>query len=169
MEAKAEPLRSTCLKQFDFASQLKAHGKTNLIFTATLYEGDRRIAWQIATFAPEKELLLPNPDLEWTLTGEGETLTITLTSRRLARFVWLRLEGAPVVFSDNYFDLPSGWTAQVNCPIPAGWTVEQARQALRVRSLADVVPGGSAFTDRLQQIWIGLKPINIAMRVVMGK
>ena len=66
-------------------------------------------------------------------------------------------------------NLPSGWTAQVNCPIPAGWTVEQARQALRVRSLADVVPGGSAFTDRLQQIWIGLKPINIAMRVVMGK
>ena len=96
-------------------------------------------------------------------------MTVNLTSRHLARFVWLRLEGAPVVFSDNYFDLPAGWTAQVHCPLPQGWTLEQARQALRVRSLADVAPGGSVFSDRLQQIWIGLKPINIAMRIAMGR
>lgn len=169
MESNAEPLRSTCLRQLDFASQLKAHGKNNLIFTAALYEGDRRVAWQIATFAPEKDMQLPDPSLEWTLAGEGIDLTITLTSRRLARFVWLRFEGAQVVFSNNYFDLPAGWAAQIHCPLPAGWTVEQARQALRVRSLADVAPGGSPFSDRLQQIWIGLKPINIAMRIAMGR
>lgn len=47
------------------------------------------------------------------------------------------LSGADVVFSDNYFDVPAGRMATVTCPLPSGWTVEQARAALRVRSLYD--------------------------------
>jgi beta-mannosidase len=42
-----------------------------------------------------------------------------------------------VVFSDNYFDLPAGQTVTVTCPLPEGWTLEQARKALQVRSLYD--------------------------------
>ncbi len=55
----------------------------------------------------------------------------------LARFVELELEGADVVFSDNYFDLPAGQSLNVTCPLPEGWTLEQARAAVRVRSLYD--------------------------------
>jgi beta-mannosidase len=53
----------------------------------------------------------------------------------LARFVELELEGADVVFSDNYFDLPAGQPVTITCPLPEGWSLEQARAALRVRSL----------------------------------
>jgi beta-mannosidase len=47
----------------------------------------------------------------------------------------LRLEGADVVFSDNYFDLPANQTATVTCPVPTSWTLESAREALKVYSL----------------------------------
>jgi beta-mannosidase len=42
-----------------------------------------------------------------------------------------------VVFNDNYFDLPAGQALTVTCPLPTGWTLEQARAAVRVRSLYD--------------------------------
>jgi beta-mannosidase len=45
--------------------------------------------------------------------------------------------GADVIFSDNYFDVPAGWTIEVHCPVPAGWTVAQLRDAVSVRSLYD--------------------------------
>jgi beta-mannosidase len=64
-------------------------------------------------------------------------LTIQVTSNSLARFVELELEGADVIFSDNYFDLPAGQTLSVSCPLPEGWRLEQAPAALRVRSLYD--------------------------------
>jgi beta-mannosidase len=53
----------------------------------------------------------------------------------LARFVELELEDADVIFSDNYFDLPAGQPVTINCPQPEGWGVEEARAAMKVRSL----------------------------------
>ncbi len=63
--------------------------------------------------------------------------TIQVKTHSLARFVELELEGADVIFSDNYFDLPAGKPDMVTCPLPEGWTLEQARAAVRVRSLYD--------------------------------
>jgi beta-mannosidase len=51
--------------------------------------------------------------------------------------VEISLEGAQVVFSDNYFDLPAGRQVTVTCPLPADWTIDQARQALKIRSIYD--------------------------------
>jgi hypothetical protein len=42
-----------------------------------------------------------------------------------------------VVFNDNYFDLPAGREVTVSCPLPAKWRVEEARQAMRIRSVYD--------------------------------
>jgi beta-mannosidase len=51
--------------------------------------------------------------------------------------VELSLNGVDGVFSDNYFDVPAGRTSRVSCPLPESWTLEQARTALKVRSLYD--------------------------------
>jgi beta-mannosidase len=64
-------------------------------------------------------------------------LIIELTSNSLALLVELSLEGADVVFSDNYFNLPSGRTVMIFCPLPAGWTLKQVRKAFRLRSVYD--------------------------------
>ena len=109
---------------------------------------------------------LPDPRLGWTVDEEGDQLAIRLSARSLARFVWLRMEGAHTVFSDNFFDIPANWTARVHCPLPVGWTAEQAEHALRVRTLADVMPAGSAVSDKIRHILAGLKPVSLLTRTV---
>ena len=83
-----------------------------------------------------------------------------------ARFVWLRLEGADTVFSDNFFDLPAGGTVQICCPLPAGWTLTQAKRSLRVHSLADVLPAGSAASKTIKHFLLGLKPATLFSRII---
>lgn len=76
------------------------------------------------------------------ITCDGERhLEIRATASSLARFVELTLDGADVVFSDDFFDLPAGREVTVTCPIPEGWSYEQAGAALRVRSLIDTYGG----------------------------
>ena len=64
-------------------------------------------------------------------------LVFEVTAQSLARFVELSLADAKIVFSDNYFDVPAGRTVTVTCPLPEGWTEEDARRGLSVRSLYD--------------------------------
>jgi len=40
-----------------------------------------------------------------------------------------------VIFSDNYFDLPTGRVATVTCSLPKDWDLAQAQKSLRIRSL----------------------------------
>jgi beta-mannosidase len=65
----------------------------------------------------------------------GDTLTFNVSAKALARFVELALNGVDVVFSDNYFDVPAGMSVKVTTPLPNGWTLEQAKKTLQVRSL----------------------------------
>ncbi len=92
---------------------------------------------QVAAFVPTKHLALADPEVCANCDVERDQLRVELTSRALARLVELSFEGVDVVWSDNYFDLPAGRTVAVTCPLPAGWTLEQARAALRVRSVFD--------------------------------
>jgi beta-mannosidase len=95
------------------------------------------VALCVTPFAPDKHLALVDPEIAVEVATSGTRLAVSLTSVSLARFVELSFEGADAVFSDNYFDLPAGRTVTVNCPLPEGWTIEQARRGLRVRSEYD--------------------------------
>jgi beta-mannosidase len=88
-------------------------------------------------FVPSKHLRLEDPALRTRLTLDGGVLTVNVEAATLARFVELSFDGADVVFSDNYFDLPAGRSATVQCALPAGWELQRAEGVLRVRSLYD--------------------------------
>src|SRR6266511_864847 len=88
-------------------------------------------------FAPSKHLRLEDPQIDAAAYQIGRSLMVELRGQSLARFVELALEGADVVWSDNYFDLPAGRSIGATCGLPEGWTLEQAQAALRVRSLVD--------------------------------
>jgi beta-mannosidase len=125
------------LHEFDFTKAVKEHGAARLVFVAGLYDGEECVSRQTALFAKEKDMTLPNPELHWDVTQEDDRLVISLTANAFARYVELKLAGADVVFSDNYFDVPAGWTVSVSAPIPAGWSLDQVKQALRFQSLCD--------------------------------
>jgi beta-mannosidase len=136
-QVTAAPLASTHARTINFADQVCDDNAREVVFVAELWQGDRRLALQMATFAPTKHLSLSDPAIAATVRTEEDHLAVDLQSRSVARLVELSLQGADVIFSDNYFDLPVGRQVTLTCPIPAGWTPEQARSALKVRSVYD--------------------------------
>ncbi|MGC1375013.1 MAG: glycoside hydrolase family 2 protein [Anaerolineales bacterium] len=133
----AAPLADTPVIDIDFADKINDDNCRGTVFTCELWNGVERVAYCVSTFAPTKYLELSDPGLKVDLTLVGETLTFDVSAASLARFVELALDGADVVFSDNYFDLPAGDKLRVSVTLPVGWTLEQAQKALRVRSLYD--------------------------------
>jgi beta-mannosidase len=109
----------------------------SLVFIADLYQGVQFISRQTACFAPIKHLELTDPKLSADLHGEEGQLVIKVTSRTLALLVEISLAGVDVVFSDNYFNLPAGRTVLITCPLPAGWTLSQAKKAIQLSSVYD--------------------------------
>ena len=133
----AAPFASTAVCALDLTGPVSAANSRELVFIVELWRENRRLALAVAVFVPDKYLLLADPELQVDLRQEGDQLFFVLQAGSLARFAELALAGVDVVFSDNYFDLPAGRTVNVTCPVPPGWTLERARQALRVRSLYD--------------------------------
>ena len=119
-------------------SHLILQEKRVTVFVAQLVEGVKTITTQLATFVRNKHLQLVNPQLSYELHEEADdSLLITVSAHSLARFVELTLEGADVVFSDNYFDVLPGETVEIRCPKPAGWNLDDVERALKVFSLYD--------------------------------
>ncbi len=133
----AAPLASTHVRTLNFGDKVTDANCRDVIFLCELWQGDTRNAQRVATFVPDKHLSLVAPELSATLSQWEGALVIEVTAKSLARFVEVGLFGADVVFSDNAFDVPAGHTVRVTCPLPAGWTLDDARDALWMRSLYD--------------------------------
>jgi beta-mannosidase len=133
----AKPLADTPIQALDFADKISDSNKRNVVFVAELFQGDEKIATSVSCFAPIKHLALTDPGLNVDVTLKAETLTFNVSAKSLARFVELALDGVDVVFSDNYFDVPAETSTKITAPLPSGWTPEQVKQALQVRSLID--------------------------------
>jgi len=140
----AAPRASTPIRALDFADKVTEDNRRSLIFVAELWQGNQRLALQIATFVPTKHLILEEPVIAATVRSEGNQLVVDVTAQSLARFVEVSLEGADVVLNDNYFDVPAGRKVTVSCPMPTGWTLAQAAAALKTRSVFD------SYADRTQ-------------------
>jgi beta-mannosidase len=137
LDVEAHPLADTPIYRFDFSNKVNAENERNLVFVCELWQKDDHISTCVGTFVPNKHVSFANPDLKVTTAQNGDEFKFSVTAKSMARFVELKLSGADVVFSDNYFDVPAGRTVKVTCPIPDGWSLEKAQEELRVYSLYD--------------------------------
>ncbi|HUS14556.1 MAG TPA: glycoside hydrolase family 2 protein, partial [Chloroflexia bacterium] len=141
---QAAPQATTPVCLLDFIGEVTDATRRERVLVAELWQGDQRLARQVATFAPTKHLALADPGLTATMRAADGVLCVDLAACSLARHVEVALAGADPVFSDNYFDLPARREITVTCPLPAGWTLDRARTALRVRSVYDSFAGDGA-------------------------
>ena len=133
----AKPLADTQVAALDFSAHITDESSRKLVFVCELWAGAELVATALSTFAPNKHLGLVDPHLSANVSAGGDGLIITVSAESLARHVELSLDGADVVFSDNYFDVPAGRTRTITAPLPQGWSAGQAQAALKVRSLRD--------------------------------
>jgi beta-mannosidase len=134
-DVSAAPSTSAAVCTLDFVNRVSEDNRRRTAFVAELWQGDERRELSVATFVPNKHLSLRDPRLSVDLLEQDDQLVLEVQAWSLARFVELSFAGVDVVLSDNYFDVPAGRSVVVTCPLPEGWTVEQARAALHVRSL----------------------------------
>ena len=121
----------------DFSTQVSADNQRAVVFVAEMWRDGQLAATSVTPFVANKHLELRKPGLKTQVSVEDRTLHVDVSARSLARFVELSLEGADVVFSDNYFDLPAGRSVRISAPLPEGWSAAQAESALKVQSLYD--------------------------------
>jgi beta-mannosidase len=133
----APPQASTLVEKLDFSDQVNDDNMRTLVFIAELWQGEQFISRSTAYFVPIKHLSLVDPSISVNVETRDGELSVGVTSRSLALLVEVSLSDADVVFSDNYFNTPAGRTVEISCPLPAGWTLSQAKEAIRVRSVFD--------------------------------
>jgi beta-mannosidase len=137
IESSAEALSNTKIQHFDFSSIVSKQNQRNLVFMCELWQDATLVTTSVATFVPSKHLLLENPQLTITHQIEGSDIVINLTSKRLARFVKVNLKGYDLVYSDNYFDIPSGRTKTIRCKVPEGLKLDEFNEYLKIFTLFD--------------------------------
>jgi beta-mannosidase len=134
---KAAPFDVTPGCKLDFSSRLTDDLRRDTAFIAELIQDGVVLSRQTAFFLPTKHLALAEPGISTQLRIEDGQVHLELTSRSLARLVEVAFNGADVVFSDNYFDLPAGRAVSISASLPEGWTLPQAEAALKTRSIYD--------------------------------
>ena len=119
------PQASILVCKLDFSNQITYDNLRKLVFIAELWQGDQLIARQTANFVPIKHLSLTDPAISVNLQSQGKELIVELTAHSLALLVEVSLIGTDVVFSDNYFNLPSGRSIQISCPFAGRLVIKQ--------------------------------------------
>ncbi|HWW22811.1 MAG TPA: glycoside hydrolase family 2 protein, partial [Edaphobacter sp.] len=87
---------------------------------------------------PTKQIHLPAADIAHTITKDGEAYTLTLSSKTLARSVYINFGDTKVEVSDNYFNLLPNATQTIT--LHSNATLEDLTKSLRIISLVDAFP-----------------------------
>jgi beta-mannosidase len=98
-----------------------------------LIEQGRSVSRQLLFFDPALSLQLPDPGLDVRLDDSGHGAILTVSTKRLAREVWVDFGPLDVQVSDNAFDLLPG--ERVELKITGTADLQALRKAVRVRSL----------------------------------
>ncbi|MBN8217088.1 MAG: glycoside hydrolase family 2 protein [Spirochaetes bacterium] len=125
----AGALSSKAALRLDFTRELADGMEREAALVYGFYGKKGAVCHGSAFFTRSKFLSLEDPGLRVKVSEAKGRVRIDVKARSFARFVWLDLKKADVVFSDNYFDLAAGETRTV-------W-VEQNPSALaasRIRS-----------------------------------
>ena len=86
-------------------------------------------------FLPFKDLLLPRPELDFTVANDKSNLLyITVTTKNFAKGVHVSCNSTNN-FSDNFFDLPIHGTKTITLPLDYGTDIEALIESIEIRSL----------------------------------
>lgn len=108
----------------------------NKVFAVTdLIVNGKAVSSNVLFFVPTKQAQLPATKVNTDLKREGKSYRLTLTSKTLARSVFVNFGSLEAKVSDNYFDIIPGQAVEVE--VTSAATLEQLQAALKVMSLVD--------------------------------
>jgi beta-mannosidase len=116
----------TGLKGFD--------AKTSFV-VAEVSAANRTLSRNLFYFSLPKDMRLPDAKVTSELTGQAGSYKLRVSSKLLARNVFISAGALEASYSDNFFDVPPGDTLEIE--IHSAAPADQLRAALKVVSLTD--------------------------------
>ena len=86
-------------------------------------------------FLPVKDLTLPKPEIEYTLRKEGKGFVVEISTKNLAKNIFLSLPDIDCKWSDNYFDLLSENSKEVFFIPKKDMSIEEIRNYLLIHTI----------------------------------
>jgi beta-mannosidase len=134
---EVSPLTSKTYQTLPVAALLKGQDPSKVFLHCELLAGGNVVTANTVYFRPFKDLSLPAPHVSTQLALTRGLTTVTLSTDRLARDVYLSAEGLEGSFTDNFFDLLPGQTVTVAFRSSRPFAIDELRRRLRVRTLSD--------------------------------
>jgi beta-mannosidase len=113
----------------------KGVDSANLFAVTDLIVDGKTVSTNMLYFVPAKEVHLPAPQITADLREEGGPYRLRLSSKTLARSVYVSFSNTDAQLSDNYLDLIPGQA--VDLTVSSKASAEQLRLGLKVTSLAE--------------------------------
>lgn len=160
------------VKMLVFNDILSGKNKNETVLVLELENNDGVIiSTQSNLLIPDKDVLLKKPRYSKSVHIENNKAIITIGSDTLARYVCIDSDIIDTAFSDNYFDINGNSSYTVTAEVPAGFTAKDIENSLTVKSLADVTPIGSPFSDSLERLKLRFDKTNfitwLAFKLIM--
>jgi beta-mannosidase len=112
---------------------------------ADLQVNGKQVSSNIVYFVPTKLVQLPKANIAADLTQNGNAYVLRLSSRALARSVYVSFGELDAKFSDNYVDLLPGEPAEIQFTSPA--TLDQLKANMKIMSLAEAFAPPSSTSE----------------------
>lgn len=130
------PLSSASYLEFPMtAVAAKEPDLSKLVFAVDFTADGKTVSQNLVYLEPTKQVHLLPAQIQTSLAPAGKGLVLTLTSKVLARDVYLTFGDLDVKVSDNYFDLLPGEPREIT--LEGGATADQVAASLKVVSLVD--------------------------------
>ena len=84
-----------------------------------------------------KDLLLPKPKIKFSIKETENDFIVMLTTDKLAKNLYLRLDDIDGRFSDNYFDLLPGKSTEIEFVCQKKISLESFQKALNIFTILD--------------------------------
>ncbi|HOA97007.1 MAG TPA: glycoside hydrolase family 2 protein [Acetivibrio saccincola] len=137
------PLMAKKLKTLDFKDVLSSYNdKMETYLEYRLYTEKGIESEGTLLFVKPKHFLLKDPEIKAEITEKEDRYLISLTSKALAKYVELNIEGEDIIFMDNYFDLVPGNEKVIEIEkdiFTSVKDIESLKDNLKIRSLFDTV------------------------------
>jgi beta-mannosidase len=142
-DVEVKPLASEIYYQQPVSELMAAIGKlgadgTQVFATTDLAIGQQTVSSNLIYLVPTKQIHLPAAEISHTIAKAGSGYSLTLSSKVLARSVYVKFGDAKVAVSDNYFNLLPGVPQTITLKSAA--SLEDVTKSLHVVSLADAFP-----------------------------
>ena len=161
IEVSAGP--TSAQKQFTlcYAEALGSYSPNEIYLSMLLKQDTELLSHAVLLLVPDRQARLPLPNIQVKTERRGDAVTITLTSDKLARYVYLEAEHAEGPLSDNFFDLEPGLPHTVTCTVP-----QSEELKLHTKSLAGVEYKGNKLDDKRLRLAMLTKKANLMSRII---